>query len=64
MMIKLVSVTVFLIALFTTESVSELSSSQMLRSSADQQYSRHLSYEMIAYYEPKSQVTDHVSELF
>mmetsp|Transcript_44814 Transcript_44814/g.50647 ORF Transcript_44814/g.50647 Transcript_44814/m.50647 type:complete len:583 (+) Transcript_44814:91-1839(+) len=59
MMVKLVSATVFLIALFTTESVSELSSLQMLRSSVDQQYSRHLSYEMIAYYEPKSQVTDH-----
>ena len=39
------------------------SSSSSLRSFSEQDQNRRLSYELIANYEPKSQVTDHVSEL-
>jgi hypothetical protein len=57
--------TVFLLALFTTGDLGVSASSSLRSSSTDQQqHGRHLSYELIAYYEPKSQVTDHVSVIF
>ena len=55
--------TVLVLALIATGDlgVSASSSLRSLSTDQQQQHGRHLSYELIAYYEPKSQVTDHVS---
>ena len=57
--------TVLVLALIATGDLGVSASSSLRSLSTDQQqHGRHLSYELIAYYEPKSQVTDHVSAIF